>query len=116
MTVVLHQKASKSHSGGASRFLLFDAFYSVPPMQITCRYHQHMPWRAVAEDTANFALKFRGTAAELRAEFAGERSQAFVANLETYFGDGALRSEHLLGAVHAKPGEKIMRSLAESSA
>lgn len=85
-------------------------------MQKTSRYHQHAPWRAVAEDTADLALKFSGTAAELCTEFRGERPQTFVANFETHFGDSALRSEHLPGAVHAQAGEKIMRGLAEGSA
>ncbi len=85
-------------------------------MQITSRYHQHSPWRAVAKDAPDLALKFHGTAAELSTEFTGERSQTSITNSEAYFCDGALRSEHLLSAVHAQASKKIMRSLAESSA
>src|SRR5271167_4436191 len=103
MTVLLSGENSKPAAGGASRFLLFDAgfLFRTPPMQETPRYHQHAPWRAVAKDATDLALKFHGTAAELCTEFAGERSQTFVANFEAYFGDSAFRSQHLFGAVHA---------------
>ncbi len=74
MTVLLHEEGSEPAAGGASRFLLFDAgfLFRGPSLQKTSRYHQHAPWSAVAEDAADFALKFGGTAAELCTEFAGE--------------------------------------------
>lgn len=83
------------------------------PLQKTRRDHQHAPGSAVAKDAANFALILDGAAADLGAEFAGKRPQAFIANLETDFRNSALRSEHLLGAVHAKPSQEIVGSFAK---
>ena len=82
-------------------------------LQKTRRDHQHAPRSAIAKDAANFALIFDGAAAELDAEFAGKRSQAFIANLEADFRYGTLRREHLLGAIHAEPSQEVMGSFAK---
>jgi hypothetical protein len=85
-------------------------------VQKAVRQHEDAPGSAVAEDAADFALKLCRATSELRAELAGKRAQAFIADIKADFGDGTLRSKQGAGAVHAQAGEELMRSFAEGRA
>jgi hypothetical protein len=127
--VAFAKKTSEPEAGHASRFLLFDdvcaksppklgrgtldTSFDSPGLQKASRYHQDAPGSAVSEDAADLTLKFSGAAAELGAEFAGERSQTSVADLETDISYAALRSQHLPSTIHAEASKKIMRRLAK---
>lgn len=129
--VALAKKTSEPEAGDASRFLLFDdvcaksppklelgrntleTLFDSPGLQKASRYHQDAPGGAVTKDAADLTLKFGGAAAELGAEFAGERSETSVSDLETDISDAALRSQHLPGTIHAEASKKIMRRLAK---
>jgi hypothetical protein len=88
-------------------------FGAKPRLQKALRYHQHAPGSAVPKDAAHLPLKFDGTPAKLGAELTGKRSQTAIANLEAYFRYGALRGQHLLGAIQTQAGQKIMRRFAK---
>ncbi len=118
---MLEKKLSEPEPGDASRFLLFDAglywvvFDSADEAK-TSGHHQDVPWSAVPEDAANLALKLDGAATELCAEFAGERSQTAVADLEADVCHAAFAGEHLTGTIHAEASQKLVWSFAKGGA
>jgi len=73
-----------------------------------------VPGGAIAEDTADLALKLHRRPAKLCKEFTGKRPQTLIADFKADFGHGALGREHLPGAIHAEPRQEVVRSFPES--
>ena len=71
------------------------------------------PWRTVGEGAADFALELDRAMPEPRAEFAAERAQALVSDIEADLCYCPFRSQQFFRALHAVTGEKAVRRFAE---